>query len=296
MRRNLLNTVRRNPVGRSKSRHNTAFTVMAYEGPAGAARLQQDLDVQACLPRHPNLLQLFGVTMTRNLYALTYHGDLIPWYLAEKACRSYVAKVIFWYLTIIQSKEVELAFGIEPLFDRCTIGSSGVLSVEIGEDQPFSGPWTTQSNQDLWQPQLRTTLIDCMQQDDSKLMNLLSVDDVVEVLYHWSPGTVYLPAHPQIPRIHLGAVYHHAGRSSTHLTMEAAVKIFSFPVAISETVDEWDSTEFLQYKFDSPYLRWVQTPSLLTIVISIEPPEFKMFGGHSLPMLSAGCCIDLVSQ
>ncbi|KAJ7050712.1 hypothetical protein C8F01DRAFT_677873 [Mycena amicta] len=74
---------------------NTAFTVMAYEGRGGAARLQQDLDVQACLPRHPNLLQLFGVTMTRNLNALTYHGDLIPWPLAGKACRSYVAKVIF---------------------------------------------------------------------------------------------------------------------------------------------------------------------------------------------------------
>ncbi|KAJ7050717.1 hypothetical protein C8F01DRAFT_677620 [Mycena amicta] len=61
---------------------NAAFTVVAYEGPAGAARLQQDLDFQACLPRHPNLLQLFGVTMTRNFCALTYHGDLIPWYLS----------------------------------------------------------------------------------------------------------------------------------------------------------------------------------------------------------------------
>ncbi|KAJ7050689.1 hypothetical protein C8F01DRAFT_676871 [Mycena amicta] len=85
---------------------DTAFTVMAYEGPAGAARLQQDLDVQACLPRHPNLLQLFGVTMTHNLYALTYHGDLIPWEPAYSACRSDFAKAIFLYLTTIQFHQV----------------------------------------------------------------------------------------------------------------------------------------------------------------------------------------------
>ncbi|KAJ7050692.1 hypothetical protein C8F01DRAFT_1067522 [Mycena amicta] len=95
-----------------------------------------------------------------------------------------------------------------------------------------------------------------MQQDDSKLMNLLSLDDVVEVLRHRSSGPeTYLAAHPQIPMIHLGAVYHHARRSSTYTTMKATEKIFSFPVAISEMVDEWDSTEFLQHIDGSPYLR-----------------------------------------
>ncbi|KAJ7050696.1 hypothetical protein C8F01DRAFT_1263794 [Mycena amicta] len=85
---------------------NTTFTVMAYEGRGGAARLQKDLDVQACIPRHPNLWQLFGVTMTRNLCALTYHGDLIPWHLARSACRSYFATAIFWYLTDVQSRQL----------------------------------------------------------------------------------------------------------------------------------------------------------------------------------------------
>ncbi|KAJ7050708.1 hypothetical protein C8F01DRAFT_677314 [Mycena amicta] len=224
-------------------------------------RLQKDLDVQACLPRHPNLWQLFGVTMTRNLYALTYHGDLIPWDLACSACRSGFAKTIFWYLSIIQREQVEKTFGIDCWFDDYTVGNSGVLSVEIGENQTFSGSWTAQSKQDLWRPRLHTTLIDCMQQDDSKLMNLLSVDDVVEVLRHRSSCLeTYLAAHPQIPMIHLGAVYRHARGSSTHPTMEAAVKIFSFPVAIRETVDQWDSTEFLQHIDDSPYLRVKAVP------------------------------------
>ncbi|KAJ7050681.1 hypothetical protein C8F01DRAFT_676818 [Mycena amicta] len=200
--------------------------------------------------------------MTHNFSALTYHGDLIPWGLAYSDCRSYFTQIVFWYLTFIQIEEIWKTFGIEPLLDRWTIGNSGVLSVEVGDDQPFSGSWTAQSNQDLWQPPLCITMIDCMQQDDSQLMNLLSLDDVVEILCHYhsrrqfsSPRAYYTLAHPQIPRIHLGAVYHYARRSLIHLTMEAAVEIGSFPVAISETVDDWDSTKFLQHISDSQYFR-----------------------------------------
>ncbi|KAJ7041300.1 hypothetical protein C8F04DRAFT_1079661 [Mycena alexandri] len=104
------------------------FTVVAFDGPRGEEAKEQMLNAQLRATRHPNLLQLFGLTKAQNFSALAFHGDMIPWSYALSLFDGPVSKLGFLHASVIQLNAVH---GDNPFWRRILTQSSYYPSTGI---------------------------------------------------------------------------------------------------------------------------------------------------------------------
>ncbi|KAJ7061140.1 hypothetical protein C8F01DRAFT_1369374 [Mycena amicta] len=265
-----------------------AFTVVVYEGTRAEAHKQQALEMQARLPRRPYLNQLFGVTTTHNFSALTYHGDPLPWDLAYSAASSRLRKAIFEHLTI---QQLETAFE-QPLrrwwrgwTDNSTIGrSTGSIIVEVrADDKNFASFWKSQLTEASRTPLLHVTLIDCMDQDDRKLMDHLAVDDLLDLLFPRLSFHILQRPYPQNSEsiMHVGAVYHTRRTLPMDTVLKACCSFRIGEVLVTDFWETFDSEYIELFPLDSMYLRVKDLRTLtqsehsdgLSLSIAAEPTE-----------------------
>ncbi|KAJ6452648.1 hypothetical protein C8R45DRAFT_1040467 [Mycena sanguinolenta] len=72
------------------------MTVAVYQGTNAEREWLEDIS-PCTLARHPNIIQLFGTTISSGLYAGIFHDELIPYmHLLENHCHFPVWTVYFW--------------------------------------------------------------------------------------------------------------------------------------------------------------------------------------------------------
>ncbi|KAF7353135.1 hypothetical protein MSAN_01501000 [Mycena sanguinolenta] len=71
-------TVRRVYKAKLEGRESGHMTVAMYEGDGAEEAWKQHLEKYEAL-RHPNIMQIYGLVSTKNLYAMVFHDELIPY-------------------------------------------------------------------------------------------------------------------------------------------------------------------------------------------------------------------------
>ncbi|KAJ7223346.1 hypothetical protein GGX14DRAFT_427383 [Mycena pura] len=84
------------------------MTVAVYQGDKADEKWREDISKYANL-RHPNIVQLYGVTICSGIRATVYHDDLIPWKHVEQ--RYHCSPIATVYIFHFASTEYEVRHG-----------------------------------------------------------------------------------------------------------------------------------------------------------------------------------------
>ncbi|KAJ7050649.1 hypothetical protein C8F01DRAFT_1377415, partial [Mycena amicta] len=117
------------------------FTVMAYEGDLKEWKMKSAGEA----PRHPNYLQLFGITDSSRMHAVIYHDELVPASEAVWRCPSRLSRKLLHYVLSIHLQSVRDYHRETHSMDLLLYGHTqwfrvptGQLSVEIDHVDPLS--------------------------------------------------------------------------------------------------------------------------------------------------------------
>ncbi|KAJ6549770.1 hypothetical protein B0H19DRAFT_1264681 [Mycena capillaripes] len=117
---------------------NACMTAVVYQGDAAEEQWRKELARYSEL-RHPNLLQIYGISSTGRVHAAIFHDDLVPYNdLLEEYNQSHFSTVFFWACLDAQLHDakqyISSVCGIEPHWSDYTSWirpSKGVLSIEL---------------------------------------------------------------------------------------------------------------------------------------------------------------------
>ncbi|KAJ6534559.1 hypothetical protein B0H10DRAFT_2145775, partial [Mycena sp. CBHHK59/15] len=85
--------------------YNSSMTVAVYQGESADEEWRQDILQYAWL-RHPNLVQLYGISSSSGIRAAIFHDELIPYHhLMVKHRESPLWIVHFWYFLVCLQQE-----------------------------------------------------------------------------------------------------------------------------------------------------------------------------------------------
>ncbi|KAF7334323.1 hypothetical protein MSAN_02377000 [Mycena sanguinolenta] len=170
-------TVRRVYKAKLEGRESGHMTVAMYEGDGAEEAWKQHLEKYEAL-RHPNIMQIYGLVSTKNLYAMVFHDELIPY--AQFRRRFEHSPILTTYIIGYCSTEFKEATSyirdvIEYSMETSVWiqSSTGQLSLDLAQGGPETGPelflWNNDvlrlENVSLETPDSEDTIISSLSKD-----------------------------------------------------------------------------------------------------------------------------------
>ncbi|KAJ7062234.1 hypothetical protein C8F01DRAFT_1230658 [Mycena amicta] len=186
------------------------FTVMAYEG--NLAEWMRKSAGEA--PRHPNHIQLFGITDSVRMHAVVYHDELIPAFEAVQQCPSRLSRKLLHYILSIHLQSVRHYLQDtyrQVLYDRAEwfSVSTGRLRVEM-DHRDYSSWLPLYSNHLEMGPSLFTLQVIHPLQgqiSDKMLLAKIALRDLLHILCYRSAPSQAISITPYHGLVQLATVY-----------------------------------------------------------------------------------------